>query len=476
MAYIYGNRNQAELFPQSIDDYVAKDDPVRAYDAFVESLDLSKLGMSYEAVQVGNPEYNPKAMLKLLLYGYSYGIRSSRKLERACYHNISFIWLIAGIKPDYRTISRFRKNNKEPLRNVFKQCAQLCVKLDLIEGNTLFVDGSKIRANASINNAWTKEKCERFIARIDERTESILNECDAIDDKEQNAPSLVKLSEELKDTQALKLKVASIMNEIENEHVKSINATDQECVMVKGRQGTHAGYNSQIVVDEKHGLIVNSDVVNENNDRNQFADQIQQANETLGKKCENACADAGFANTQELKKIDAQDINVIVPSQEQESDKESEPFNKKRFEYDSKNDCYVCPQKNTLRFSTISEGKQHKIYRITSKLLCLKCQFFGTCTKDKKGRTLSRLLDEEIKLKLENNYETEQSRAIYKLRKQKVELPFGHIKSNLGVSAFLLRGLDGVRAEMSLLSSCFNMARLITILGVSGFIKSVALI
>lgn len=476
MAYIYGNRNQGELFPQSIEDYVAQDDPVRAYDAFVESLDLSKLGITYEEIQVGSPEYNPKAMLKLLIYGYSYGIRSSRKLERACYHNISFIWLIAGLKPDYRTISRFRKNNKEPLKNVFKQCAKLCIKLNLIEGNTLFVDGSKIRANASINSTWTKEKCERYLANIDERIELIFNECDAIDDKEQNAPSLVKLSEELKDKQALKLKVKNIMNEIEKEQLKSINSTDPECVNVKGRQGTHAGYNSQIVVDEKHGLIVSSDVVNENNDRNQFANQIKQANETLGKNCENACADAGYANTRELKKIDGQSINVIVPSQEQESNKESELFNKKQFEYDSKNDCYICPQKNLLRFSTIKEGKHHRIYRITSKLLCLKCQFFGTCTKDKKGRTLSRLIDEATKLKLENNYKTEQSQTIYKFRKQKVELPFGHIKSNLGVSSFLLRGLDGVRAEMAILSSCFNMARLITILGVAGFIKSVALI
>jgi len=314
MAYIYGNRYQTDLFPQSIEDYVRQDDPVRAYDAFVESLDLSKLGITYKEVQVGSPEYNPKAMLKLLIYGYSYGIRSSRKLERACYHNISFIWLTEGLKPDHRTIGRFRKGNKRSLKNILKQCAKLCIKLGLIEGNTLFVDGSKIRANASINSTWTKEKCERYLVNIDERIESILNECDAIDDKEQNDPSLVKLSEELSDKQALKTKVKDIMKEVEKEQQTSINSTDPECVNVKGRQGTHAGYNSQIVVDEKYGLIVNSDVVNENNDRNQFSDQIEQANETLDKKCENACADAGYANTQELKKIHGQNINVIVPS------------------------------------------------------------------------------------------------------------------------------------------------------------------
>jgi transposase len=474
MAYIYGNRYQAEIFPQSMEDYVAQGDPVRAYDAFVESLNVATLGITDEEVHAGKPEYNPKAMLKLLIYGYSYGIRSSRKLERACHHNISFIWLMEGLKPDHRTIGRFRKDNKEPLRNVFKQCAKLCMKLGLIEGNTVFVDGSKIRANASINNTWTKEKCARYLSHVDERIEAILSECDAIDDKEHNSSSLLKLDAELKDKHALRLKVKELMCEIEEEQRTSINSTDPECVNVKGRQGTHAGYNSQIVVDEKHGLIVSSDVVNENNDRNQFADQIEQANETLGKKCTNACADAGYADTSELKKIDDQNINVIVPSQEQQSAQEPSLFSKNRFEYDSKNDCYMCPNANKLRLSTIQKDKQHKVYRITSKLLCRKCQFFGACTTDKKGRTLSRLMNEETKLKLEANYQTGQSQAIYALRKQKVELPFGHIKRNLGVSAFLLRGLAGVKAEMSILSSCFNIARLITLLGVSGLIMSVA--
>jgi len=471
MAYIYGNRYQMDLFPQSIEDYVAHDDPVRIYDAFIESLDLAELGIIEEEVRVGNPEYNPKAMLKLLVYGYSYGFRSSRKLERACYHNVSFIWLMQGLKPDYRTISRFRKSNKKALKNIFKQCARLCIKLNLIEGNTLFLDGSKIRANASINSTWTKEKCERYLKNIDERIESILDECDAIDDKEKDRESLVKLNEEFKDKKALKSKVQKIMKELKKEQRKSINSTDPECVNVKSRQGTHAGYNAQIVTDEKHGLIVNSDVVNENNDRNQFANQIEQANEILGKKCEHSCADSGYANTDELKKVDEENINVIVPSQEQESGKESEPFNKKQFKYDSKNDCYICPRGHRLLYMTFDKKKNHKRYQISDKSLCLLCNHFGICTKSKHGRGIRRLLNEDVKERLEANYKKPESQAIFKLRKQKVELPFGHIKRNLGVNSFLLRGLDSVRAEMSILSSCFNIARMITIFGVPMLIE-----
>lgn len=471
MAYIYGNRYQVELFPQSIEEYIGQDDPVRAYDAFVEALDLAKLGIVIQEVRVGNSAYNPKAMIKLLVYGCSYGTRSSRKLERACYHNVSFIWLMEGLKPDHKTISEFRKNNKKAIKNILKQCAKLCIKLNLIEGNTLFVDGSKIRANASINNTWTKEKCEKYLVKIDERIESILNDCDTVDDREQNDPSLVKLSEELKDKQVLKSKVQNIMKELEKEQLKSINSTDPECVKIKGRQGTHAGYNGQIVVDEKHGLIVSSDVVNENNDLNQFAKQVEQANQNLNEPCKNACADSGYADSEELKKIDDKNINVIVPSSKQASDREIQPYDKERFQYNEKEDCYICPEGNKLLYSCFSTQKNQHIYRFASASTCLSCKHFGTCTKAKLGRTIVRLANESVKIKLEKQYLKDESQKIFKLRKQKVELPFGHIKRNLGVNSFSLKGLDGAKAEMSLLSSCFNIARMITIFGVAGFIE-----
>ncbi|MDF1593776.1 MAG: transposase [Desulfobacterales bacterium] len=101
MAYRFGLRYQMALLPKSIEDYVADDNPVRAYDAFVAALDFNTLGIEINPNKVGNSEYDPKAMLKLLVYGYSYGIRSSRKLEREVHHNLSFIWLMGGLKPDH---------------------------------------------------------------------------------------------------------------------------------------------------------------------------------------------------------------------------------------------------------------------------------------------------------------------------------------------------------------------------------------
>lgn len=466
MAYRNGNREQMMLLPPSIEKYVGQGDPVRVYDAFVEALDYNKLGIVIDPRRVGNPEYNPKAMLKLLLYGYSYGFRSSRKLERATHHNLSFIWLMGDLKPDHKTIAEFRRKNKKAIAKVLKQCARLCIDLGLIEGNTLFVDGSKFRANAGIKNTWTKARCEKSIKKIDTRIEAILTECEKVDKEEQGQSSLVDMKEELKDQNVLKSRVRKILKELEVGKKKSINSVDSECVVVKGINGSHAGYNVQSVVDEKHGLIINTDVVSESTDHKQLARQINQANDTLEKKCSVVCADAGYVSTDELKKIDDQGIQVVVPSQRQASGRGVQAFDKDNFQYDPQRDCYICPEGHLLKYSYTNTVKKSRVYRMVDSSLCKSCCHFNVCTKDKKGRKVARLINDRILRKLESQYEQPESQAIYKLRQQKVEHPFGHMKRNLKADTFLIRGLEGAKAEMSLLASCFNIARMITILGV----------
>jgi len=471
MAYRYGHREEMELFPQAIEDYVGPDDPVRAYDAFVEALDFNGLGITLDEKQIGNPEYYPKSMLKLLTFGYSYGIRSSRKLERATYHNLAFIWLMGGLKPDHKTIANFRRDNIHTLKQVLKQCAQLCIELGLIEGNTLFTDGSKIRSNASIKNTWTKEKCNSYLKDIDKHIESIFTECEKIDEVEQNQSSLVKMKQILKEQETLKTKVKNILKKLEQDNKKSINTIDPDAVRINSVHGSHAGYNAQIVVDEKHGLIVHSDVTSTNNDAKLLTSQITQANETLGKKCKACCADTGYFDTDDLEKLSHENIQVIVPSKRQASKKGPKEFEKERFKYDDKNDTYTCPEGHILTYSFINNNGKNRVYHISKSSLCRQCRHFGKCTKSERGRSLLKQSNEHVRKRLESEYMKPESQAIYTLRKQKVELPFGHIKRNLKVDAFLLRGSDGTRAEMSLLTSCFNISRIISIFGVRGFIQ-----
>ena len=120
MAYRYGDRQQRTLFPQSVDEYISTDAPVRAYDVIVDSLDFDALGIEVNSHKVGCPQYDPIVMLKLLVYGYSYGIRSSRKLEREIHYNLSFIWLAGGLKPDHKTIAEFRRKNKSAIKTAPK--------------------------------------------------------------------------------------------------------------------------------------------------------------------------------------------------------------------------------------------------------------------------------------------------------------------------------------------------------------------
>jgi len=467
MAYRQGNRDQQTLLPPSIEDYVPTDAPVRAYDAMIEAMDLAAMGFILDPRKVGNSQYHPQSMLKLMVYGYSYGVRSSRKLERECHYNLSFIWLTGGLKPDHKTIAEFRRTNKTALQQVIRQCARICIDLDLIEGNILFMDGTRLRANAAIDHSWTTKKCQEALADLDRRIEQLLKECEATDKAETDQGSLVHLEQALADQTALKSRIKEVMARLKAEGKTSLNTTDEECVRIHSRQGSHAGYNGQIAVDDANGLIVHSDVVTENTDDKQFANQLQQANTVLDKPCQTACADAGYADYETLDQVDHEETDVVIPSQQQASEKERGPFDKTHFQYEAKSDSYICPEGHHLTCKGVDrKNHSHSYYAGT---VCRTCKHFGRCTTNRLQGRKVRLYDyEQLRTKLENRYLEPDAQAIFARRKCRVEHPFGHFKRNLGAGYFLLRGLAGVRAEMAMLAGCFNIRRLITLLGVEG--------
>ncbi len=464
MSYLDGDRYQMEMLPPSIEDYVGADDPVRVYDEMIDAMNMDELGIVVNREKLGRASYHPAIMLKLLVYAYSYGWRSSRKIERALHHNLSFIWLAGGLKPDHKTIAEFRRNNKKALKNVLRQCALICLDLKLIEGNCLFVDGSKFRGSASIDQTKSREAWKRKLEALDERVSELLDECDKTDEKERGC--FAKLSEELQNIEKRRGKIKRLLKIMDEKGLSKINGTDPDAVNFKSRQGSHAGFNAQIAVDDRHGLIVSCDAVSESNDFNQFSEQMERAAENLGEAPKIACGDAGYSKVDNLKKTTDKGIDVVVPSQRQSlREPKNDPFGKDKFVYDRANNQYVCPEGRILRYSHYSKTKNHYLYRIKGSSNCLKCRHFGVCTKSSRGRSVVRLFNEDLKEKLESRYASSEGQNIYKRRKEKVELPFGHMKRNLGAGYFLLRGLDGVKAEFSLLSSCFNIVRTINLLG-----------
>lgn len=481
MAYRFGSRYQMALLPKSIEDYVGPDDPVRVYDAFVDALDFEGLGIEINPRKVGNAEYDPKTMLKLLLYGYSYGWKGSRKLERAIHHNLSFIWLMGGLTPDHKTISEFRRKHKKALKEVMRQCTRICIELDLIDGNVLFVDGTKIRANASRGSNHNRQYYEQRREEIDKRIDELLEECERIDEKEEGQGSWARMQKEFADNEQYRNRIKELLNRFEGEDERgkkpeTINQTDPDSALMRGVQGSHASYNVQSVVDDKHGLIAHIDAVSDSNDVNQFANQITHAEAVMEKACEVGCADAGYADTEELEKIDRRGTKVIVPSQRQAlNNPEERPFSKDKFVYNKEQDSYHCPEGHRLTYTGKQAGGKKLAYRITDAAVCKGCRHFGKCTNSLSGRKIVRLIQEEVKEKLELQYEQPESREIYRRRKARIEHSFGHIKRNLGMTNLLLRGREGAQAEISIAATCFNIVRMITLIGgIKGLIRKFA--
>ena len=480
MAYRYGqDRNQMLLFPQSIDQYVSQDHPVRAYDAFVDTLDFDQLGIELDAHKVGNSQYAPGLMLKLLLYSYSYGLKGSRKIERATHENIAFIWLMKNLKPDHKTIAEFRRKNKKALKSALRLCARVCLKMDLIQGNVLFVDSTKLRAAAGKKHQHRKKWYQKQLKVVEQRINDLLAECERIDQHEADQGSWVKMPKELSQQKHLKATIESALDEFKNRgtHTKNgkqrkVNRVDPDSTVMQSPQGTHPGYSMQTVVDDKNGLIVHTDAVNDANDSQQLAKQVKAAHKVLDKDCQVACADSGYSDIEQMQKIESETTRVIVPSKQQSSSKPPEPFNKSEFDYDKDHDCYRCPQGQRLIFRRFQDkDKTKRDYRIEKPAICRACEHFGLCTKSKQGRTITRHVSENLKEKIQQRFEQDEGRQIYERRKARVEHPFGYIKKVIGFGQFSSRGRQAAQAEAALVATCFNLTRMINLLGgVKGFI------
>ena len=171
MHHIQGcDRNQTLLLPNSVDDYIGPDNPVRFVDAFVEQLDLQGAGFCrVEPEETGRPGYHPGDLLKLYIYGYLNRVRSSRRLEAETKRNLEVMWLLRGLTPDFKTIADFRKDNRDAFKPVFRQFVLLCRKLDLFGGELLAVDGTRLKAVNNTERNFTHAKLTKQIESIDQK-------------------------------------------------------------------------------------------------------------------------------------------------------------------------------------------------------------------------------------------------------------------------------------------------------------------
>ena len=202
MGYIFEeDRNQVSMMPICFDEIITEDNPVRILDAYVQTLDMKKLGfLRATPAKTGRPGYNPKDMLKLYLYGYLNSIRSSRRLESEASRNIEVIWLINKLKPDFKTIADFRKDNKKAIKNVFIDFTLICKKWDLFAKEMNVVDGSKFKADNSKKKNYNKKKLTRNIKYLEEKIDEyvqLLQDNDEIETCDKK-PSTEEIKKKLK--------------------------------------------------------------------------------------------------------------------------------------------------------------------------------------------------------------------------------------------------------------------------------------
>ena len=477
MAYIKGeDRYQITLFPEAIDDYITEDNPVRVIEAFVNSLDMQELGFQKaEPNNIGRPPYDPRDLLKLYLYGYLNRIRSSRRLEDEAGRNLELIWLMRKLKPDFKTIADFRKDNSKALKGVFKQFTMLCKDWDLYGKDVIAVDGSKFRASNSKRSNFNQKKIQRHLKYIDEKINRYLSELDSNDQDEADihVPTAEEIRQRIEELKSRKAKYLAMQQQMDETGSTEVSTTDPDArLMVVNNNGIEVSYNVQTAVDQKHKLVVDSEVINNPADQGQLSPIAKQAKETLGVKEIKVLADKGYYSTNDLAECETNHIETYVPRQKFAGNIANPEFQADKFQYDQEQDVYHCPGGQVLYPSRITEsyGVKYQIYK--NYRACKDCPLKEQCTKAQKGRTIHRNLQQDLLDEIERR--TRENQQLYKQRKMIVEHPFGTVKRTWGYSYFLTRGLDSVAAENKLHMLAYNLRRVINILGVKEMVRRLA--
>jgi transposase len=477
--YLRGpDRAEVQLLPACLDDYVEANCPARFIDAYVEGLDFGTLGFKHAQAQGrGRPPYHPADLLKLYLYGYLHRIRSSRRLEAEAVRNLELIWLLRGIRPDFKTIADFRKDNRDAFKKLFKEFNLLCRKLELFGAELVAIDGAKFKAVNNTRRYYTQNQLQELIKTVESRIEAYLGEMDHQDAQTEGssgAPSRQKLEEKVALLKERKGRYEEILGELVSSGQTDGALSDADARKMKGAHGYLIGYNVQVAVDAKHDLIVAQEVVQAANDLNQLAPMAVMAKEELGVEKLQVVADKGYHDTDQLESCEKAGVEAFVP----------EPggsgglgkggkkiFPKKQFCFQKTEDVYRCPAHQILKLQCrdINHGKQRLLY--FNQAACEKCELKKQCTTGK-YRAIARRANEEV---LERAAERVAARSeLVAARKEIVEHVFGTLR-NWTHDVFLLRGLLKVRAEFSLSALVYNLRRVLNVVSMEQLLQKVAL-
>jgi len=475
MGYVEGqDRKQTMLFPEVLEDYISEENPVRFIDVFIEGLDLSEMGFGRAVPKErGRPPYDPADLLRLYMYGYLNRTRSSRQLEREAGRNVELMWLMRKLKPDFKTIADFRRDNPQAIKKVCREFTLWCKRLELFGGELVAIEGSKFGAVNSPKRNFTEKKLKRLIEEIDGKIEQYLKELDRQDQQEVGERSLSteELKEKIERYKQRRGQYEQLKRDLEQSGESQVSLTDPQSRSMRVGHGVEVSYNVQIVVDHKHKLVVEHEVVNEVTDQGQLSTMAKKAKETLGVESLEVVADRGYYNGEEVKTCEESGMTVYVPRPNNSSNLKRGLFTKKDFVYEPEKDCYRCPAGKELsyRFNSVEQGRAVRSYEIFG---CNSCELKSKCSINKRGRRrITRWVNEAILEAMARRVAEHPEKM--ELRRCLAEHPFGTIKRVMNQGYFLMRGLTKVGAETSLTILAYNLKRVINILGVRTMMEAV---
>lgn len=476
-------RDQQWLLPPSLEDMVPREHMVRFLAVFVDSLALDELGLDRTPARRGEPEYNVRLLLSAWLYGFMTRVRSTRRLEQLARENLPMMWLLGGQCPDHSTLARFLRRNREAIKGLFKKTVHTAVQMGLVEFAFQAVDGTRV-ANVSPDRALNRKQ----LLALEKGIERVMAEMERNATTEEQSRAWEgcarEMPKDLADAQRLREQVQAALSELDRRaeqrrsHNKGavdaetgervgppVNLADPEAVMMKGRSGYVIGYNAQAAVDAKAQIIVASELVASATDNDQQVLMLKEIEETAGHLAQVTVMDAGYHSAENLEATQntPTDLYVADPQMRRGHGKpEAKPFHKDHFQYDAAADVYRCPQGCELTFdhSIRDSAHNHREIRVYRCHDCACCAYFGICTKDRHGRSIRVREQNELLRRHREKMQGETAKAHMKQRGAVVEPVFGVMKEHLGLSRFLRRGSEYVRAEWHLLCAAYNLRKL----------------
>jgi transposase len=469
------DRGQSTLLPECLDEWIDESNPVRAVDAFVDALDLGKLGFEGVVPEVtGRPSYHPSALLKLYIYGYLNRVQSSRRLQRETGRNLEVIWLLGRLVPDDKTIADFRKDNGSAIRKVCAQFVALCRDMGLLTKASVAIDGSKFKAVNNRDRNFTRAKVERRRAQLEASVARYLSQLDTADLQEPSealAAKTAHLKEKLAKLESEMQRLAAMEKQMLASPDQQISLTDPDSrsMATSGRGSGVVGYNVQVAVETEHHLIVTHEVTNSGSDRAQLANMGRQAREALGVDKLEAVADRGYYNSTEIKACDDAGVAVTLPKPMTSGAKSDGRFGKQDFVYNAAEDVYRCPagEKLAYRMTTEQDGKMMRRYWTNA---CPNCLLKSKCTTGNERR-IPRWEHEHV-LEATQKRLDENPQAM-RARRETVEHPFGTLKMRMGATHFLMKRLPKVATEMALHVLAYNLTRVMNIVGVKPLLAAI---